>query len=274
MGIVMSLRNWRLSILLYIFQLTLLLSIGLQVYHVIDSSIGTSLETIIISKGFDYTIFHDLINVHGSSISPLIGQLRWLFVLYLLLSAFVNAGVIFVLEKRTTIKEGFWRGSTSYFFRFLIIGLLFFFGLIIWSLIIWIPYFTQLFYFVEHWVAEYLIIWLLIGLIIIYFLGCAFLFCWSLNTRIILIRSGIGIFKSLVNALRFSLKNISTFLGVMLIYAIIIGGIYWLNFILEWGIGMSTPFLIMSFLLFQQFVVLLKIAVRVATYSSFIAIKH
>lgn len=80
--------------LIYLIQIALASTIGLQVYQVIEASIGHSLSLEILIDKFDYSTFYDFFNIHGASLSPLLGLLRWLILLYLLISVFIQAGAM------------------------------------------------------------------------------------------------------------------------------------------------------------------------------------
>jgi len=93
-------RAWgrkRLVSLVYVVQLALALTIGLQVYQVFEASIGDSLALEGLKSGYAHTVINDLLNIHGPSLSPLLGQVRWLILLYLIISAFLSAGIWSVL---------------------------------------------------------------------------------------------------------------------------------------------------------------------------------
>lgn len=267
-------NNWRLALLIYLIQLTMVVFVGVQVYQIIDASIGTSLELEQLKTGFNYTVFHDMLNVHGSSFYPIFYQLRWLILSYLIVSVFIHAGSLSVLNSTAPIWSSFWKGGAKYFLKFMLIGIFFFILTILWTVLVWLPYVSQLFFFVENWVAEYLIVWLLIGLVVLYFLGLAFLFACSLNARLFLLMDGVTFFKSIKNGFLVTINRIKHSYAVMMVFALLITMIYIVNFLFEWNIGMTSSLLIIAALVLQQVVVILKIVTRLAIYASFILLKN
>lgn len=266
-------RHKRLVWTIYLFQLLLAITIGLQVYQVIEASIGQSTNLDKLITGFDYTVIQDLINVHGASISPLIGQLRWYVLAYLIFSTFIHAGTLFVVVQKGNEWISFWKGGALYFLKFLALGVFFLSLLIIWSLLIWIPYVSKLFYMVEHWVNEPMIIYLLIGLCVLYFLGLTLLFSWSLLTRLAYMNGDISLFKSVQVGLVTLFSNIGSVYILSFSFAILIGLLYYANLCLEWYVGISSEFLIIAFFIIQQTVVWLKLMIRVGVYEAFTEIK-
>ena len=89
-----GLRQWRIALIVYIFQFCLVLTRGMQVFQVLEASIGHSLEINKLIKNYDHTVLTDFLKVHGASITPLIGQLRWLLLIWLFFSVFINAGLL------------------------------------------------------------------------------------------------------------------------------------------------------------------------------------
>jgi len=81
-----GLRQWRITAIVYLFQLCLAFTLGMQVFDVLKASIGHSLELNKLLVHYDHTVFTDFLKIHGVSITPLIGQLRWLLLTWLIFS--------------------------------------------------------------------------------------------------------------------------------------------------------------------------------------------
>jgi hypothetical protein len=263
----------RLVWIIYIFQLILAITIGLQVYEVIEASIGDSLELRQLIQGFNYSTIQDLINIHGASLSPLIGQMRWYILAYLFFSTFIHAGVLYVLRSGQDNWLSFWRGGATYLIQFLVIGLFFIILWILWSLIVWLPYFSNLFFMVENWTNEPLIIWILISLVIVYFIGLSFLFSWSVFSRIALIDGNLSIWKSILKGGESLGRNFASTIKVTLSFALLLILIYYANLIIEWSVGIRTELLIIVFFFIQQAIIWLKLWLRVAVYATFVQMK-
>lgn len=265
-------KTWQcryLVLLLYIFQLLLAITIGLQVYQVIEASIGNSLNLDKLVSGFDYTVIQDLINIHGASISPLIGQMRWFILSYLVYSTFLQGGVLYTVVKDDYHWLNFWRGGALCFVRFLAFGAFFIILFLFWTVLIWMPYLSAFFSLMENWTTERPIIWLLIALIVIYFLGLAFLFSWALFTRLDYIHHKSSFFISIRRGFGYIITNFRVLTALCLFYALVIFGLYYLNIFLELTIGIHTNWLIIIFFVLQQSIIWVKIGIRVSIYSSF-----
>ena len=117
-GINTGLRHWRTALIGYVFQLLLVFTVGMQIYQVFEASIGNSLGINELMDGFDDTVVSDFIQVHGASLSPLLGQLRYLFLVYLVFSVFINAGLLFAVSEEKPGWVSFWEGGKKYFLHF------------------------------------------------------------------------------------------------------------------------------------------------------------
>ncbi len=116
-----SLGLWKIVLAIYIFQFLLAATVGLQMNQVIEASIGNSLSIKELEKGYDYTVISDFINNHGGSFTPLLGQMRWMTLIYLVFASFISAGLLFVLTKKSDNYLDFFLGGpgTSVVFSYL-----------------------------------------------------------------------------------------------------------------------------------------------------------
>ncbi len=118
-----GMRQWRIAALVYFFQVCLALTLGMQVHGVLEASIGHSLELDKLLKGYDHTVVTDFLKVHGASITPLIGQLRWLLLIWLIFAVFIDAGLLACSAAPLEASaRNFWKGGVAWFFPFLKIG--------------------------------------------------------------------------------------------------------------------------------------------------------
>jgi len=265
-----GIAQWRVSAIAYFFQWCLALTLGMQAHSVLESSIGQSLEINKLLTNYDHTVITDFLKVHGASITPLIGQLRWLLLTWLLFSVFINAGMLFCVsgEPKTTKSSGrnFWQGGAEYFFPFLKICLLFLSFTLVWTVLIWLPvalFFQRL---LEYFPSEKYFVWIIIGLLVIYLGGLAVLFLWSVISRLIRINAKASITKSIVSGWKVFWRNkrdylgfIAGFLGIQLVFL----AIYWL---LEAFTGMTSPGLILFLFMVQQVFVFFRIQIRQMMY--------
>lgn len=140
-----GLSQWRAAASVYVVQLLLALTIGMQVYEVLHASIGNSLEINKLLYQYDHTVITDFLKAHGSSLTPLIGQIRWLVLIWLLFAVFLDGGLIYVAIRpgRHTWAD-FWKGAAVFFRPFLVLGAVFLILLGVWTAIVLGPAFAFL----------------------------------------------------------------------------------------------------------------------------------
>jgi|GEM_PF-2695577 len=124
-GIKKSLGNFRMTFMLYLLNVVFILMIVGPLYTVFTHTLGDSLDLEAFRKGFDNTVWGDLMNVHGDAFAYLMDQAIIVFVLYWLLNLFLNGGIIM-----TTYMTGgfssqlFWSSCSHFCFRFVRLSLL------------------------------------------------------------------------------------------------------------------------------------------------------
>ncbi len=260
-------RQWRISSIVYFFQWCLAMTLGMQVYDVLNASIGHSLEIKQLLSHYDHTVLMDFLKVHGASITPLIGQLRWLLLAWLLFSVFMDAGLLYCISKKSALALDFWLGGASYFFSFLKISLLFLGMMLIWTGLIWGPVLIYLEPSLAYFPSEQYSVWLVILFLVLYILGLAELLIWSVLSRYILMDKGGKIFHCLVSGRRIMGKSKGRFLGVLLAFGgaqIVLIALYWG---LDAGIGMTSSAGILILFIIQQAFVFFRIQLRQMMYA-------
>ncbi len=255
----------RLVTTIYLIQLTLAVTIGLQVYQVIDASIGHSVSLEGIRLGNAHMVINDLLNVHGASLSPLIGQVRWLILTYLLLAAFIHAGMWYTVIHRNE-RSGFWIGGSIYFGRCVLIGIIFLVLLLILSAIIWLPFLSKFGYWMEHLMSEAPLVWGIGALLFLWSVVCVHLFVASCYSRIYLIRDKMSVFRSVLKGIKTSVKKTIFLLPALMLVLFVLIVLYALHsFIDDWRILSSSIGIIVLFII-QQIIIWIKISLRLSTY--------
>lgn len=266
-GINIGISQWRIALIAYFFQLFLAVILGLQIYQVIEASIGSSLEINKLIEGYDDTVVSDFLNVHGASLSPLLGQLRYVFLVYLLFSVFINAGLLFAVVENKTGWEMFWKGGATYFFRFFILSLLFLFIAGLWAAIIWVPFMGFFPTSPEVFASEKTSVFLLFGFLFIFFIGLVFLFNWSVVSRIKIINEEKKNWQAIKEGFGFAIRRFFSLNGIFLLFLLF----QLLFIIIYWQIeavsGMVSPILILIFLIIQQVLVFGKWMFKIGTYA-------
>jgi len=270
-SIALGVRQWRIAGIVYFIQWCLALTLGMQIHSVLESSIGYSLETNKLLGQYDHTVFTDFLKVHGASITPLIGQLRWLLLVWLVFSVFINAGLLYSVssENQTNqTKAGvFWKGGAEYFFSFLKISLLFLLLALVWSMVILVP--IALFFepSLQYFSSEKYPVWIALSLLLIYLFGLVVLFIWSVISRLLKIKTGVSIAACIKNGWRLFNKNKRGFVGLSAGFAAFQIGLLSAYWLLEAFTGMTSASLILLLFVVQQAFVLLRIQLRLMMYA-------
>lgn len=267
----LAMRNWRIAGIVYFIQLCLALTLGMQVYSVLESSIGHSLEVNKLLHGYDHTVITDFLKVHGASITPLLGQLRWLLLVWLLFSVFLDAGLLYSIapvsdSSKSTVQK-FWLGGARYFFPFLKIGLSFLGLALFWTLLILAP--IALFFeaSLQYFNAETYSVWLAISLLVLYLLGLILLFVWSVLSRFSKINAGTTLWESIRVGARLLRSHFVPLLGFMfglVVFQITLVVIYW--FIESYSVN-NSPILILLFFIGQQAFMFFRGQIRLMMYA-------
>lgn len=257
-----GMQQWRITAIVYLLQLCLALTLGMQVHGVLESSIGHSLELNKLLHGYDHTIITDFLKVHGASITPLIGQLRWLLMVWVLFSVFMDAGSLYCISTAQTSGRTFWQGAATYFFPFLKISLLFLLFALLWTIFLWVP--VALFFepSLEYFSSEKFTVWLVICILGLYLFGLMALFIWAVISRSVNIRKDVSTGNCLRIGWRSLQKEKYCLTGVMLAFAALQIGIWSVYWLVEAITSINTPLLILLFFLMQQGIVFSRIQIR------------
>ena len=261
-------KLWKVALIVYFVLLFLAMTVGMQVYQVMEASIGRSLSLNSLLSGYDNTVISDFLNVHGASISPLIGQLRWLILAYIIFSIFFNAGLVFVVIKRQNSWRAFWGGAARYFFPFLKLALVFGGLTIIWTLLTvvqWAGNFTPL---IETTFSDKSFLMLSIVVAVIYLFGLTFLFAWSVNARIGIVRLEYGFLTSLKKGCIIALRKYGRILILSILLAFILLILISLYLLIGETSGMISMLSVLVFFVIQQLIVYFRIIWRMMLYAS------
>ena len=266
-GFITGLKQWRTALIAYLFQLLIAIPLGIQVYQVFEASIGNSLELNKLLEGYNDTVMTDFFNVHGASISPLLGQLRWVLLVYLIFGVFINTGLLFAVVKEKSGWNIFWEGGKNYFFKFFKVALFFLAIAVLWTGAIWIPFmgFFQTSY--EVFSSEKISVYLLFAVALFYFIGLIYLFNWSVVSRLKIMTEGVKNWQAIKSGFGFSVRRFFPLIGLFLLFLflqLILIFVYWG---LEGVWGMKSASLIIVFFMLQQFLVFSRWVLKIAMYA-------
>lgn len=268
-GLRIGIGQWRIAAIVYFLQLCLALTVGMQVYDVLQASIGHSLEINKLLEHYDHTVVTDFLKVHGASITPLIGQLRWLLLAWLLFSVFTDGGLLYcTTTPQQASGKAFWQGGAANFFSFLKISLFFLALALLWTLIIFLPIVLFFERSLQYFNSEKPAVWLVFLLLAVWLAGFMVLFVWSVLSRVQYLRTGASVWSSLKNGGRIFRKNkalVATLMAAFGLLQILMVLIYWT---VEAYTGMVSPLLILVVFLVQQAFVFGRIQVRQMMYAA------
>jgi len=264
-GIEQGLRQWRIALVVYIIQLLLAMTLGMQLYQVFEASIGDSLELGKLLKAYDHTVISDLLNVHGGSITPIIGQARWVLLAYMIFSVFINAGLLFTVHEQSTSWKDFWNGGATYFFKFLKIALLYLIGYVILFAAAGIAA-GSVFSKVQAYSSEQMA-FLWIGVILLVTIVTMIkLFSASTYSKLSLI-DGESIWSSFISGWQIFRKDWRSTWGVVFPLLIIQLVIYVIYLWIEGASGMTSGLSILIFFLIQQAIIFFRSVWKLMVYN-------
>ena len=267
-GLQKGLQQWRIAAIVYGIQLLLVMTFGIQVYDVLKASIGHSLEINKLAAGYDHTVIMDFLSVHGASITPLLGQLRWLMLVWLLFSVFTNGGLLYcAVQPEAVTGRVFWQGGAKSFFTFLKISVFLLLLVVVWSGIVWIPTIALLEPMLAFFSSEKYIIWVVFLMLMVWFIGLGLLFVWSVCSRLYYFQGQVSTKACLMGGWRFFGRQRGRLLGLFAAFAgfkaLLMVGYLFLDAFVE----IQTSGLVVLFFLLQQAVVFGKIQIRQMVYA-------
>ncbi len=267
-------RLRHVSLIVYAMQLLLALSVGMQIREVLDASVGRSLEIKKLFSGYDHTVVMDFLKVHGASLTPLFGQLRWLLLVWLVASVFLNGGLLLcAIHPERTSRGAYWQFAAGYFNRFLQTGLIFLVLLLVWTAMLFIPLLISLMPMLETFRSEKPVIGVALLVVTVWLTGGAVLFVWSVLSRI---RQTEG--ERMMRAMRKGWSDFMRNKGSFLLLAAIFLGLQLLvaaaYLLCSGAAGTHTGTGIFVVFLLQQVFVYSRIVLRGVMYSTVQIIQH
>ncbi len=264
-------QHWKAALIVYWVQFFLAATVGITIYTRMKTVMGNSISLSKLKTGFDYTIISDFLSVSSGMIAELIQQVLGLVLIYLLISVFLQAGILSVLsEKSENGVTEFCKGGAYFFLPFFKIGLFFWTITILWTGVLWLPIITNMQKILIQYKDERVFIWVVIGILVVYFVGLWILFAWSLLGRIYYIQNGVTIFKGIKQGLSIFLEQWKpVFINIIafLLLNIVVGAVYFgiINLFKP-----DTFFFLLLMFIIQQVFILGRIIIRFGFYSSFL----
>jgi hypothetical protein len=264
-GITQGLRQWRTAFVVYIIQLLLAMTLGMQLYQVFEASIGDSLELNKLLTSYDHTVISDLLNVHGGSITPIIGQARWVLLAYMIFSVFINAGLMYTVYHHYTSWKEFWKGGATYFFKYFKLALLFLICYLLLFVVAGIAA-GSVFGKIQAYSSEKVaFLWLSI-ILLITLVTMMKLFSASTYSKLAIIE-GQSIWSAFISGWRTFRKRWIPTWGVILPLILIQVVIYVIYLCIEGASGMTSAASILIFFLIQQAIIFFRSVWKLMIYN-------
>ena len=256
-------------LLLYLLTLVMAVFIAMPIKTYLESKAGHSLIVGDLIKGFDYTFLNDFMTNYGDGFSAIQQQSVLVIGLFLLLMVFFVGGILSIYKEKPTKwdKAIFWSNSAHYFWKMLRLTIYFFF---IHSLVLGLFFFIYYLLINGFSLEDDTIIFTAWKWVLpFYMLVSAFFFMWHDYTKAIIVRSNERwLFKSIISAFQFSIKN---FKSAYFLYLITLGLLlifYSLNYIYSMSFEIdSTTQIYIGFIISQLFI-LARLAVKLINWST------
>lgn len=265
-------RHRRMALLLYTFLLLLALLVVLPFQALINRVAGHSLSLQDLLQGWNYTFWNDFINEHGAALTPVLQQSLLAMGLYLLGMIFFLGGIFSVFLRRPAAWDRalFWGQSAHFFWRMLRLSV--YFWLIHAALLL---LFGTIYLAMSRGLSPYkldndaLIMGNLRLLLPFYLLPALSVLMWQDYAKVVLVaRDEKWLYQPILAAGRFVIRHFAKALALYVILLALLGLINWLNLLLYPVIEENTGFMILLSLLLSQLVLVLRLLLRLAQWST------
>jgi len=268
-GFRQSIKNPKMLILLYAFNIILALALVFPFYGLLKSSAAETIESKNLLTQFSFSFFVDLLYTSKSAFISLFSQIKWIALLYWILSVFLIGGIIRVISKEKFSVADFFSGSSLYFTRILGANLIITILQISLALIIWIPYYIitkATFDIIDN--ERVLII--LTAAVLIFHMSF-FIILMMLNDYSkfhIILNNSRNIFKSILEARKYIFKNFFKVYSLFLMLLLVPIAIFYIYIKLSGDISVNSLFGIFVIFVVQQLFIIMKIWTKVWFYAS------
>ncbi len=260
-------KQWRSILLIYIAQLIIGIIVAMSAYQQFDSAIGSSLELDRLAKGFDRSIFSDMVNEFPIIIGKIKGRFLLGVAFFLLLSVFLHSGLLGNIRNRQYSITSFFTNAKKYFVKFLGVVFISLIKLVVTLAIIWVPFFKLLGNPLETFHSEKTLILTIVGLIILSVLLIIVVWLWSVISRY-QIADGSGWVISMKNGWRILKSNFLKYYMLGIILILLHAFLTWVYTLAVDDWGAETWFCILGLVLIQQLFSIVRVWIRAVGYAA------
>ncbi len=261
------LDNWQITLINYFLQLFIVVIFGLDLYSTLKSSIGNSLELNELTIHYNHTVISDYIRFHKSSILIILNSAKYSLLFWVLVSNLINAGILFsTINKNQSSVVSFFKNAVQYFIPNLKFNLFFFTLIIISVLIFFVPFISSLDSLLNYFSSEKFIFFLLIFLTTILAIFLLSIFIWSMISKLIFIQENISYSKCLHLGLKSLIDNWAVLIKFTLLIFFIQLFLLFTYLNLENILNNKSSFMLLVLILIQQIYFVLRIQLKQLIY--------
>ncbi|MBN1253364.1 MAG: hypothetical protein JXR51_03195 [Bacteroidales bacterium] len=268
-GFRQAFRSPRMILILYFANILTALILALPFMGFLKSGFANSDIISNLINDFDFTAFSNLFYYHGDGIKAILGGIKWLILIYFVISIFLTGGILRTLNKEKFTTSNFFAGAAYNFFRFLGLNLIMIAVQIIFILIVYIPMTFIMKHFsatVSSEITLYYIFFSAFTLHLLFFLFISMIGDYA--KFYLVLENSFNIFKGFWKGVKYVFQN---FLKTYVLYLILLflpAVVMYLYIYIEKDIKMATEIGILIVFLLQQAFILLRVILRIWILSS------
>jgi len=264
-----ALKYWKIGVFIFLIQLIFGLLVGFELDVILSKYLLHSKAGEVLNHGFDYTIAKDITTWFPYEVSNLNSKIFVSLLVYVIISVFLNAGILGCLSHKENSWKSFFKKGIKYFIPFFFIAILTLVLVLLVSALIWMPIGSKWTVIIEAIESDRLFFYLLCFCGFIYLLLISLILSWSINIRVSIIRK-LPFFRSLRSSFKFSFKYLLKYF-MSLVWFIILGLIF---IYAQRGIEelLNSPSALIVLILFiaSFFILSARIIARIWLYASYL----
>lgn len=264
-----SAKVFRMLAVLYLvnFLLAALLAVGFK--SAIDLALGNSMAVEKLLEGFDYTVYSDLAMSQHHTIAPVLGQVIWFVLFFMILNVLLGGGVIASVESQTFSLGSFFEACGKYVWRFLRLFLIFGILLVLISVVMVFVLGVLHSSLTEQNVSEVPSTKLFIAFVFVFLIPVLIVAMMSDYARITtVLRDRESMLKTAWQSMVFVVRHFLSTFGLQLCLVVISAVLFTAYWFLTDSYSMTSGWGIFAGFVFQQVFIGARVWTRVLAYAS------